>query len=113
MAFQQVPYKFVHFFVSKEAKNGRRLFIVYNNFMLVSVRINGSLAQEIGSTRLRLDIPAPSTIEDLMIALGEQYPNSAESLTLAIPFVGGHHREKSASIQHGQEVALLMPAAGG
>ena len=58
-------------------------------------------------------VQAPATVQDVLNSLGEQYPNSAETLNIAIPFVAGRHLDKSAPIAQGQEIALLMPAAGG
>jgi len=46
-------------------------------------------------------------------ALGSKYPESIGTLGEAIPFVSGSHRGANEELQSGQEVTLLMPAAGG
>lgn len=81
--------------------------------MVLSIRINGLLAQEIGTTRLHVDVNPSTTIEALIQELKAKYPQSAETLQVAIPFVGGRHLDKTTTLKQGQQIALLMPAAGG
>ena len=81
--------------------------------MVLSIRINGSLAKEIGTTRLRVSVTEPATVEDVVQTLITQYPASAETLQIAIPFVAGRHLDKTTTLKQGQQIALLMPAAGG
>lgn len=81
--------------------------------MLVSIRINGTLAQKLGTSRLNLQVETPATVQNVLVMLGEQYPNSAEIINIAIPFVAGRHLDKNATLKQGQQIALLMPAAGG
>lgn len=81
--------------------------------MVLTIRINGSLAQEIGTTRLHVDITSSTTVEDVIQELKSKHPNSAETLQVVIPFVGGRHLDKTTTLKQGQQLALLMPAAGG
>ncbi|MFK7803402.1 MAG: MoaD/ThiS family protein [Anaerolineae bacterium] len=81
--------------------------------MVLSIRINGSLAQEIGTTRLTVDLPSPVTVENVIQELVLRHPHSAETLQVTIPFVGGRHLDKTTILKQGQQIALLMPAAGG
>ncbi|GEM_PF-329135 len=78
-----------------------------------SVRVNGRLAEEIGVSRLSVTVQTPATIHDVMDALGSKYPESIGTLGEAIAFVSGRHRDANEELQSGQEVTLLMPAAGG
>ena len=81
--------------------------------MVIPIRINGALAQEIGTTRLNVDVETSATVEDVLKELIARYPASAETLQIAIPFAGGRHLDKTTMLKQGQQVALLMPAAGG
>tara|TARA_B100000586_G_scaffold136366_1_gene98720 strand:- start:55 stop:318 length:264 start_codon:yes stop_codon:yes gene_type:complete len=78
-----------------------------------SVRVNGRLAEELGVSRLSVIVQTPATIHDVLDALGSKYPESIGTLGEAIPFVAGRHRDANEELQSGQEVTLLMPAAGG
>ena len=81
--------------------------------MVIPIRINGTLAQEIGTTRLNVDVGMFATVDDVIKELVEKYPSSAETLQIAIPFAGGRHLDKTTELKQGQQIALLMPAAGG
>lgn len=81
--------------------------------MVVSLRLNGALAQAIGASRLRLSVAAPATVATVVQALQLQYPAAADALGQAIPFVAGRHLDTTAELRPNQELALLMPAAGG
>ena len=83
------------------------------NKIMVSVRVNGSLAEQIGTTRLRLHLGAPATVQDVLGEMERVYPNSAELITIAIPFVAGRHLSEEDPVSAGQEIALLIPVAGG
>ncbi len=77
------------------------------------VRVNGKLAEEFGVSRLDVRVKGPATINDLLNALESQYPDSAGTIVEAIPFVSGRHKNASEELMPGQEITLLMPAAGG
>jgi len=77
------------------------------------VRVNGRLAEEFGVSRLSITVRTPATILDVLDALGTEYPESISTIGEAIPFVSGRHRNATEELQSGQEITLLMPAAGG
>lgn len=81
--------------------------------MDIQVRLNGTLAQEIGVSRLQMQVAASTTVAGLLDQLGQQYPQSAQKLRHVVPIVAGRHLPKTASLTQGQEVALLLPVAGG
>ena len=81
--------------------------------MLVHVRINGALAQEIGTTRLQASLEEGMTVADLLTRLCQQHPHSAAKLKQAVPIVAGQHLPHTTALIAGQEVALLLPVAGG
>ncbi len=81
--------------------------------MYINVRLNGALAQEIGTTRLRVQVSDAATVAGLLEQLEQQYPQSVQKLRHVIPVVAGQHLTQTASLTNGQEVALLLPVAGG
>ena len=81
--------------------------------MQITVRANGSLAQSFGVPRVTVTLPDNSTIDDLIAQLQQQFPDSAEILCAAVPIISGQHQTNSTILQAGQEVALLIPVAGG
>ena len=81
--------------------------------MQITVRANGPLAQSLGVPRLYLSLPDDATIEHLLTTLREQHPDSAEILELAVPIIAGQHQSSTTTLKAGQEVALLIPVAGG
>ena len=81
--------------------------------MQVTVRINGILASNIGVARLAITLPSPATIQDLQQHLQDQYPHLAPEINRTVPVIGGAHQAVTAVLQDGQDIALLMPIAGG
>ena len=77
------------------------------------VRVNGKLAEEMGTSRLSVEVEVPATIQDILDAISSGYPESSATILEAIPFASGNHRGASEEVQTGQEITLLMPAAGG
>jgi molybdopterin converting factor small subunit len=81
--------------------------------MELSVRLNASLAHAIGASRLQLTAPDETTVAGLIQQLAAQYPALASNLRIAIPVVAGTQVPVTQVLQPGQEVAFLMPTAGG
>lgn len=79
--------------------------------MELTVRLNGALAQQMGRSRMQVTLADGATVDDLLAHLYAQAP--LQILTRAVPFVAGQHVERSTPLQNGQEVALLIPIAGG
>lgn len=79
----------------------------------VSVRVNGSLARQLGSARLQTTLPEGATVGDLLDALCRQYPTSSNLIRRAIPVIQGSHVSAHAELPADREVSLLMPVAGG
>ncbi|MCB0195976.1 MAG: MoaD/ThiS family protein [Anaerolineae bacterium] len=79
----------------------------------IRVRLGAGLVPKAGNPRLTVTLDADATVADLVSYLREQEPTLAHKLTVAIPMVAGQHAALSQLLQSGQEVALLMPVAGG
>lgn len=80
---------------------------------LVTVRVNGILAQQVGSSRLQLELSEDATVADLLDAMCRHYPASTEPIRRAIPVISGNHVSPAAPVPEGKEVSLLMPVSGG
>jgi molybdopterin converting factor small subunit len=79
----------------------------------IRVRLGAGLARFAGSPLLAVELPDSSSVDDLLAALGERHPDLAPALPSALPVVRGSHVERSAALSPGDEVALLIPVAGG
>lgn len=79
----------------------------------IAIRLNGELTRLTGRARLSLQVPVESDVHQLIEKLGAEYPQMAERLALAVPVVDGRHATKDQVLTADQEVALLMPVAGG
>jgi molybdopterin synthase sulfur carrier subunit len=81
--------------------------------MHVQVRLGSGLATAAGTRRLRLELPRDSTVETLLTRLGEVEPAIAPALDSALPVLRGVHASGAQPLTDGDEVALLIPVAGG
>jgi molybdopterin converting factor small subunit len=81
--------------------------------MNVNVRLSAGFAQTTGTTRLVVDLADGATIADLLGQLRASYPAMEAKLQAAVPTVAGRHVSPTQLLSAGQEVALLLPVAGG
>lgn len=81
--------------------------------MIVNVRLSGDLAQHVGRARLQVTLPDNASAADLVTHLQAHYPAAAARFRQAVPIVGGQHISPETALAAGQEVALLLPIAGG
>lgn len=81
--------------------------------MDVQVRLSAGIAQFTGHTRLTVTLTEGATVADLLTHLRTEYPTSAQKLDVAVPLIAGQYVTQSAPLHTGQEVAFLLPVAGG
>jgi len=62
---------------------------------------------------LSVDLAEGSSVDDLLAALGAEQPSLAPALAAVLPVLAGTHVEREQRLQAGDEVALLIPVAGG
>jgi molybdopterin converting factor small subunit len=79
----------------------------------VQVRFGGGLAAAAGTSRLGVELPQDATVEALLEHLGALEPAIAAGLGSALPVVRGVHATRGQRLADGDEVALLIPVAGG
>ncbi len=81
--------------------------------MTVHVRLGAGLAQKVGSARLSVSLSEGSTVADLREQLRAQHPGAAPQLAAAVPVIDGQHVAWTVPLSSDQEVAFLLPIAGG
>ena len=81
--------------------------------MNVNVRLSGDLAQQVGNAHLQVTLAENTTVADLAAYLRQQYPAAAARIDIAVPIIAGQHVSPTTKLAAGQEVALLLPVAGG
>jgi molybdopterin synthase sulfur carrier subunit len=79
----------------------------------VTVRLGSGLATAAGTRRLNVDLPPDASVATLLSRLREVEPAMAPALGSAVPVVHGTHVTAAHALRDGDEVALLIPVAGG
>ncbi len=79
----------------------------------VNVRFSAALAQATGTPRLRLILADGATVGNLLDQLAAEQPTLANRLSHLVVAVSGRHVGRDEPLHDGQEVVLVMPAAGG
>ena len=62
---------------------------------------------------MQVELPGEATVEALLTRVGELEPAIAPALDSALPVVRGTHASRAQALADGDEVALLIPIAGG
>jgi molybdopterin converting factor small subunit len=79
----------------------------------IHVRLGSGLATAAGTRRLSVEVPADATVDDLLDRIRANEPGIAEALDSALPVVDGTHVSGARPLAEDDEVALLIPVAGG
>jgi molybdopterin converting factor small subunit len=79
----------------------------------IRVRLGAGLSRFADAPQLSIDLADGASVDDLLAALGAQQPQLAPALASALPVVAGTHVEREQRLRAGDEVALLIPVAGG
>jgi molybdopterin converting factor small subunit len=79
----------------------------------IRVRLGAGLSRFADAPQLSIDLADGASVDDLLAALGAQQPQLAPALASALPVVAGTHVERAQRLRAGDEVALLIPVAGG
>lgn len=81
--------------------------------MRIHVRMSAGLAHATGQPRLMLTLQEGATVADVVAQLVAQQPGLASPLQRALPMARGQHVDQQFTLQDGEELLLLLPAAGG
>jgi molybdopterin converting factor small subunit len=79
----------------------------------IRVRLGAGLSRFADAPQLSIDLADGASVDDLLAALGAQQPQLAPALASALPVVAGTHVERAQRLRAGDEVAFLIPVAGG
>jgi molybdopterin converting factor small subunit len=79
----------------------------------VRIRLGSGLAPLAPAPMLTLELPDGATVGELYDSLGARHPELAPALRSALAVLGGSQLERGRPLRHGDEVALLLPVAGG
>jgi sulfur-carrier protein len=79
----------------------------------VRVRLAGGLARLAAAPRLSIELGEDATVADLCAALAEREPGLAAALPGALTVVGAEQADRSRPLASGEEVAFVIPVAGG
>jgi sulfur-carrier protein len=79
----------------------------------VRVRLGAGLSRFAEAPLLSLDLADGASVDDLLTTLGDQQPSLEPALRSVLPIVAGTHAEREQELHQGDEVALLIPVAGG
>ena len=81
--------------------------------MTINVRLSASLARLAGSSHLWLTLAQEATVADLFHHLRTHYPALDSKLNIAVAIISGRHTSPSQPLHDGDQVAILIPIAGG
>ena len=82
--------------------------------MRVRVRLGAGLSRFAEAPLLSIDLAEGASVDDLLAALGSRSSRrSSPPCASVLPVVAGTHAEREQRLQAGDEVALLIPVAGG
>ena len=81
--------------------------------MRVRVRLGAGLSRFAEAPLLSIDLAEGASVDDLLAALGDEQPSLEPALRSVLPVVAGTHAEREQRLQAGDEVARLIPVAGG
>ena len=84
-----------------------------NPSMQIMVRLAGSLAERAGAPRVPVELPEPATVAAIIGELQRLHPQIAAVAASAIAVVAGRHASPDDVVTANQEIALLLPVAGG
>jgi molybdopterin converting factor small subunit len=79
----------------------------------VRVRLGAGLSRFADAPLLSVDLADGADVQALLHAVGREQPALAPALRSALPIVAGEHVERDRRLHAGDEVALLIPVAGG
>jgi molybdopterin converting factor small subunit len=79
----------------------------------VRVRLGAGLSRFAEAPLLSIDLAEGASVDDLLVALGAEQPSLEPALPSVLPIVAGTHVERAQRLEPGDEVALLIPVAGG
>jgi molybdopterin synthase catalytic subunit len=81
--------------------------------MHVRLLFFATLKDIVGSREMQLDVPAGSTVGDVLTHLEGSYPRMKEYRPVVLTAINEEYVERSVRIEEGDEVAIFPPVSGG
>ncbi len=81
--------------------------------MKIKILYFSSIKDKLKKASEEIDIKENSTVEDLVTALKEKYPDISQNLDRVMIAVNEEYTEKSTKLKEGDTVALIPPVSGG
>lgn len=81
--------------------------------MIVKVSLFATLRQKAGLSQLELELPAGTTVRQLLNLLDERYPAMRVLKVPVYVAVDGEYASADTVLRHGHEIALFPPVSGG
>ena len=81
--------------------------------MEIELLLFASLRDAIGSSKMKIDLPAGATVADLLGRVGEDHPELLSKLAHVRVAIGDEFANNDAMIPNDQEIALIPPVSGG
>jgi molybdopterin converting factor small subunit len=96
-----------------EAHGELGIAVPWKEPMDVQVRLGSGLSRLIGRSQFVLDLPPNATVGDLLKFMEDSYPSLASRTERTLTVVGGSQVGPRRRLAEGDQVSLLLPAAGG
>ena len=77
------------------------------------MRLSAELARLAGAPRMSVELADGATVTDLIARVAASHPGVGGALGSALPVIAGAHASRERPLRGGEEVALLLPVAGG
>jgi molybdopterin converting factor subunit 1 len=87
--------------------------VLRSNKMQVRLLFFATLKDIVGARQLQIDLPAGSTIADLLTRLESSYPRLKDYRPVLLTAINEDYVDKNARINEGDEVAIFPPVSGG
>ena len=81
--------------------------------MQVRLLFFATLKDIVGSREMRMDMPANSTVDDLLNQLEQAYPRFKDYRSVLLTAVNEEYVGRNVAIADGDEVAIFPPVSGG
>lgn len=81
--------------------------------MELEIRLFATLKDRAGKPRIRITLPEPATVQQLLVAIAAAYPALAESLPTTLVSVNQAFASPETAVTPQDEIALFPPVSGG
>ena len=81
--------------------------------MELNIRLFATLRDRAGQNRVLVTVPSPATVQDLLDAVGSDYPMLAPSLPTVLVAINKNFAFPETIVEQSDEVALFPPVSGG